>query len=173
MKNYFYYLLLTLLLTSCYNNLPEANISNIKVGNIKTKYNDQLAIHFTSDVDLDSLHKNANAAMKPWLYCPLDGTADFDIEKMDYKKHFIRGIVEIDTNALRKNNYIVEFDISKGDTLNATTSISLEREEIIDLLKDKECIPCKVYNTFYFTGRKPYFSKQFCIPAKDILKELE
>jgi hypothetical protein len=171
MKKYFYFSLFVLL-TSCINNLPEANISAVKVSNSRTEYNNQLALHFTSDVDLDSLRKNITATMKFRLYCPLDGSSDFDIERMGKKKYYIQGYLDTDINKTRKSNYSAKFFIYQCDTINDSFK-RMQKEDIINLFKNKDCIPCKVYTTFYFTGRKPYFSKQFCIPAKDVLKALE
>jgi hypothetical protein len=177
MKNYFNYIVLILLYTGCYNNLPEATISKIKVTKFRkayivgSRFDDQLVLHFTSDVNLDSLHENTSAAMKFTLHCPLDGTNDFDIEGMSKKKYYMQSM-QILKDSISNYKYSAEFEIFEGDTVKGSSNRYLKKEEIINLLKNKECIPCKVYTTFYFTGREPYFSKQFCIPAKDILKAL-
>lgn len=178
MKNYFNYIVFILFFSSCYNNVPEAKISNIKVTKYKKTYvvgsgiDNQLVLHFTSDVNLDSLRENTSATMKFILHCPLDGTNDFDIEGMSNKKYYIQSM-QIIKDSVNNYKYSGEFEICEGDTVKGSSNRFLETEEIINLLKDKECIPCKIYTTFYFTGRKPYFSKEFCIPVKDVLKALE
>lgn len=171
MKKYLYFSLL-FLITSCFNNLPEANISAVKVSNSRAEYNNQLTLHFTSDIDFDSLQKNVMATMKFKIYCPLDGSSDFGIERMDRKKFYLKGYLDKGLNEKTIKKYNANFFIYECDTL-IDSSKPIQKEDIINLLKDKECIPCKIYTTFYFTGRKPYFSKEFCIPVKDVLKALE
>ncbi|WP_438710673.1 hypothetical protein ACSTS3_18135 [Aquimarina muelleri] len=166
---------LSVLATSCLkdHNIPPITLHYKQIEPFKDQNNiDSYRLYFTSDINIDSIAniKRSN----PQIICPLVGKENFEVG--DYHKQVIKSLfIEKDT---KPKNYINEDDLYSVELLfyeydeDGSQSRYLEKNEIIDLIKNKKCIPCTMYMVFPWRY-KHYYSNPMCIPVEDILKVLK
>ena len=161
-------ILLATCLAACEAEAPVAHLSYVGFQTIGYNYH----LKFASDLPVLDLFKD-NKHQRPVLtelVCSLDADHNFDVNHR--LKHFASGRIDFveKSTGPGKTPYIFDsnmhFRESPVDEMGS--DLSLAKEELDVLLKDKQAIPCKVRMTVNFSSQ--YYSETMTVPAADILR---
>ena len=169
MKNSYMVLIFVLVFMSCSQDKIPALIKVESVEMVKGGFENKTSLFsmiISSDIDLVAYYKKKKA-VNFFIFCPLISNNFSDNRHMEPFK--LQGFINIEENTLvKKENFYNSFSIYFEDINNKT----INDEKIISLLKDKECIYCKLIMPLYVLGPQEQ-SEKFCIPTKMILENFK
>ena len=167
-------LLVFALLTYCADHkIPKADLKYKSFEKIRNKGDlvDTYILKINSDIKIDSLLEINGGT--PYLICPLTQIDNFTSKEIESLENYIAsiGFEIIDDNSQQGYNYLVGVDFYTGKN-KSFREVYLDKKHLINLMKQVECLECKIECRFFMDAHKPYLSNPMCIPVKDVLKAL-
>lgn len=155
------------------HNIPQASLNYIKFNPIDKKHPflDIFEVHFTSDIQIDSLIKEKGGS--PNFICLFTDQKNFGIKEVVDSKYNISGYLKEKKEKNTPNGSFKYTSLVKFRKNYNEKNEYLSKNEIKKLLSKKRCIPCKIEDRFFMNTTKPYLSKPMYIPVEDILKVIE
>ena len=125
-----------------------------------------IKLKVSSKDDLLKIYKEENAA-NIYMYCPL---ASGNFENINKDSIELYGFLNKDSLTLLNNKYYYEFPIYFSEGGKQV----IKKNEIFLLLKNKECLDCKIIMAFNVGSLKTnHFFEKFCIPTDSLLNSLK
>lgn len=156
------------------HNIPIANITFIKLETPKKKHPvlEQYDLYFTSDIPIDSILLEKGDL--PRLYCPLtiEDKKDFTVDDLNENENHFSGFFE-KTDLIPQKKGTYNFVAKMRFYSKEEKDKYLNKEQIRQLISNKNCIIGKIEEKFYMNTYMPYLSNSLCIPVNDILKVLQ
>ncbi|WP_281989728.1 hypothetical protein [Aquimarina aggregata] len=169
------FLVIYLTSTSCSNshNIPQASLKYLNFNPIDKKHPvlDIFEIHFTSDIQIDSLIKEKGGS--PSFICLFTNQKEFGVKEIVDNKYNISGYLKEGKEKMTPNGFHKYTSLVKFHNNSNEKNKYLSNNEIKKLLLKKKCIPCKIEDRFFLNTTKPYLSKSMCIPVEDILEAID